>query len=261
MLRGQHALQLIAGAVLGIGAGAGVKAVAGSASGRCGAVAIAVAVVAALIVALAVGGGFSGRGVLFVNRATTSAILMIAVAGAATGSERLSAALIGGGVTLVITVIMFPAAPLPLIQDAVQQVFAALRDTLAHLAGLAGLGQEAGPDWALAAGPHHWAAHTGPAGPAPGGPVGRRSGREPRAAPLARPVPGPPGRGTGRTAPSGRCHRAEPGPGSIPRPGSRIVQPCATLPASLSRRSPPWLKEGTPRLPRRPGTPSGSGPC
>ena len=138
MLRGQHALQLIAGAVLGIGAGAGVKAVAGSASGRCGAVAIAVAVVAALIVALAVGGGFSGRGVLFVNRATTSAILMIAVAGAATGSERLSAALIGGGVTLVITVIMFPAAPLPLIQDAVQQVFAALRDTLAHLAGLAG---------------------------------------------------------------------------------------------------------------------------
>ena len=95
---------------------------------------------------------------LFVNQSATSAILMIAVAGTATGSERLSDALIGSGVTLVITVILFPAAPLSLIQDAVQRVSAALRDTLARLAELPGPGETANPgetprpDWALAVG-------------------------------------------------------------------------------------------------------------
>jgi uncharacterized membrane protein YgaE (UPF0421/DUF939 family) len=113
-----------------------------------------VAVAIALIMALALGGGLFEQGVLFVNQSTTSAILMIAVAGAATGSERLSDALIGGGVTSVITVIMFPAAPLPLIQDAAQHVCAALRDTVAHLASLARSGQGADPDFALTAGQH-----------------------------------------------------------------------------------------------------------
>ena len=54
---------------------------------------------------------------LFVNQAVTSAILMIAVVGSGTAPERLSDALIGGGVALVITVIFFPAAPLPPIRD------------------------------------------------------------------------------------------------------------------------------------------------
>jgi uncharacterized membrane protein YgaE (UPF0421/DUF939 family) len=77
---------------------------------------------------------------------------MIAVAGAATGSERLSDALVGGGVTLVITVIVFPAAPLPLIQHAVEEVFSALHDTLARLAELTGTREAASPEWALGAG-------------------------------------------------------------------------------------------------------------
>jgi uncharacterized membrane protein YgaE (UPF0421/DUF939 family) len=138
VLRGQRALQLIAGVLLGIGIGTAVKAVAGSARGGSGAIAIAVAVLISFVVALALGGGLFEQGVLFVNQSATSAILMIAVAGTATGSDRLSDALIGSGVTLVITVILFPAAPLPLIQDAVQRVFAALRDTLARLAELPG---------------------------------------------------------------------------------------------------------------------------
>jgi uncharacterized membrane protein YgaE (UPF0421/DUF939 family) len=78
--------------------------------------------------------------------------LMIAVAGSATGPERLSDALIGGGVTLVITVMVFPAAPLPLIQDAVRQVFGVLRDTLARLTELAGTGETPSPEWAVAIG-------------------------------------------------------------------------------------------------------------
>jgi uncharacterized membrane protein YgaE (UPF0421/DUF939 family) len=152
VLRGQRALQLLVGVALGIGIGTAVKAVAGSTPGGSGAVAIGVAAAIALLAALAVGGGFFEQGVLFVNQSATSAILMIAVAGTATGPERLSDALIGGGVTLVITVVLFPAAPLPLIQDAVRQLFAALRDTLARLAELAGTGETADPQWALAVG-------------------------------------------------------------------------------------------------------------
>jgi uncharacterized membrane protein YgaE (UPF0421/DUF939 family) len=162
VLRGQRALQLIAGVVLGIGIGTAVKAVAGPIPGGFGAVAIGVAAAIALLAALAVGGGFFANGVLFVNQSATSAILMIAVAGTATGPERLSDALIGGGVTLVITVVLFPAAPLPLIQHAVQQVFAALRDTLARLAELAGTGRTADPEWALAIGSQGRGAACGP---------------------------------------------------------------------------------------------------
>jgi uncharacterized membrane protein YccC len=208
-LRGQRALQLIVGVVLGIGVGSAVKAAAGanpSAPGGSGAVAIGVAAAIALLAALALGGGFFARGVLFVNQSATSAILMIAVAGPATGPERLVDALIGGGVTLVITVILFPAAPLPLIQDAVQQVFGALRDTLARLAEIAGPGHPA-----AGMGPRRGRTHTAPAGRAPTGPVDRPPGREPRAAPLARTVPGPAGRGTDRFAPAARGYCLEPG--------------------------------------------------
>ena len=97
LLCGQCALQLIVGVVIAIGVGTAVKAVASSPPGRSSAVAIAVAVLLALVAALAVGGGFFEQGALFVNQSATSAILMIAVAGAATGSERLSDALIGSG--------------------------------------------------------------------------------------------------------------------------------------------------------------------
>lgn len=152
VLRAQHAVQLIVGATLGIGIGTAARAVTGSAPGAPGSAVIAVTVLLAFGAALAVGGGFFGEGVLFVNQATTAAILMIAVAGSGTGSERLTDALIGGGVTLVITVVLFPAAPLPLIQDAVRQVLATLRDTVARLAEPAGTGRAPGPEWVFAAG-------------------------------------------------------------------------------------------------------------
>jgi uncharacterized membrane protein YgaE (UPF0421/DUF939 family) len=152
VLRSQRALQLMAGVVLGIGAGTAVRTLAGLAPGASGATAVAVAAAVALVAALVLGGGFFARGVLFVNQSATSAILMIAVAGTATGPERLSDALIGGGVTLVITAVLFPAAPLPLIRDAARQVLAELRDTLAHLAELADTDERPGKEWALAAG-------------------------------------------------------------------------------------------------------------
>jgi len=194
VLRGQRALQLMVGVVLGIGIGAAVKAVAGSTPGGSSAVTLGAAAAIALAAALALGGGLFGQGVLFVNQSVTAAILMIAVAGTAAGSERLSDALIGGGVALVISVVVFPAAPLPLIQDAVEQVFAALRDTLARLAELAGTGETASPEWALGVGQRierqlaglqqaRWAARqvpvsrraTGPTGPGSAGQTKRPS--------------------------------------------------------------------------------------
>jgi 2-haloalkanoic acid dehalogenase type II len=156
---------------------------------------------------MVLGGGLFEQGVLFVNQSVTSAILMIAVAGAATGSERLSDALVGGGVTLVITVIVFPAAPLPLIQHAFEQVFAALCDTLARLVELTGTREAASPEWTLGGG----SAHRAPACRAPAGQVDRPPGRQSRAAPLAGPDAGPPGRQRDRTARPACCHRLEPG--------------------------------------------------
>jgi uncharacterized membrane protein YgaE (UPF0421/DUF939 family) len=152
VLRGQRALQMIVGVTLGICIGAAVKVVAGPAPAGSGAVAIGVAVLIALVAALALGSGFFGQGFLFVNQTATSAILMMAVAGAATGTQRLLDALIGGGVTLLIAVVLFPTAPLPLIRKAARQVFATLRDTVAHLGELADTGRAADPAWVLAAG-------------------------------------------------------------------------------------------------------------
>jgi uncharacterized membrane protein YgaE (UPF0421/DUF939 family) len=152
VLRGQRALQLIVGVTLGIGVGTAVKEVAGPTPGASGAVAIGVAAAIAMLGVLVLGGGFFEQGVLFVNQAATSAILMIAVTGAATDSERLTDALIGGGVTLVISVVLFPVAPVRLIQKAARQVLAALRDTLDQLTELARTDRKPDPQWALAAG-------------------------------------------------------------------------------------------------------------
>src|SRR5260370_23184023 len=61
------------------------------------------------------------------------AILVMALHRTGAGPERLIDALIGGGVALTMAVRLFPAAPLPLIRDATQAVFAALGEALDHL--------------------------------------------------------------------------------------------------------------------------------
>jgi uncharacterized membrane protein YgaE (UPF0421/DUF939 family) len=90
--------------------------------------------------------------VLFINQCAISAILVIAVAGTATAGERLFDALIGGGCTLLIAVILFPSAPLPIIYRAAQRVFGTLRDTLDHVQEFAATGRPADPKWVIAAG-------------------------------------------------------------------------------------------------------------
>ena len=142
--RGQRALQLIAGVMLGIGIGVGVAAVAE------GPVAIGVAVLLSMCAALAVGGGFIGQGLMFVNQTAASAILIIALQRSGSGSERLLDALIGGGVVLVISVLL-PAAPLRLLSEATQSLGAALRAALTQLDEQITCGAPAEPAWLLAA--------------------------------------------------------------------------------------------------------------
>ncbi|MBB4689109.1 FUSC family protein [Amycolatopsis jiangsuensis] len=129
VLRGQRAVQLMTGVALGIGIGTLVEAVAGT-----GALAFAVAALVAMYVALAVGGGMFGQGLMFVNQTTASAVLILALHKPGSGTERLVDALIGGGVTVVIGVLLLPADPRRLLREAVRRLFTGLRDALADLA-------------------------------------------------------------------------------------------------------------------------------
>jgi uncharacterized membrane protein YgaE (UPF0421/DUF939 family) len=147
VLRTERALQLMAGVLLGIGVGAAVRDVTGPIPGAGSAVAIAVGVAITLVAALVLGGGFLEQGVVFFNQSVNATILMIALGGSATASERVTDALIGGGVALVMTVLLFPAAPMSMISDARRDLFTALRDTLGDLAAA-----DRPPLWALAAG-------------------------------------------------------------------------------------------------------------
>ncbi len=128
VLRAQRAVQMIAGVTLGIGTGVGAQAIAGGS-----AIAVGLAVLVALVVAVVLAQGFIAQGLMFYNQTAASAILIIATEQTATGAERLVDALIGGGLALVFSVLLFPADPLPLIRDPERAVYAALRDTLARL--------------------------------------------------------------------------------------------------------------------------------
>jgi uncharacterized membrane protein YgaE (UPF0421/DUF939 family) len=117
-LRGQRAVQLVFGVALGIGIGVGVEALLGT-----GPVALGVAVFVALNIALAVGYGFFARGMLFFNQTAIAAILIIALHSSTVGWDRLFDALIGGGVALIFSLLLFPPNPQPVIRRAAESVF------------------------------------------------------------------------------------------------------------------------------------------
>lgn len=114
-----------------------------------GAVAIGVVVLVTLFAAVALGVGFVGEGMMFVNQAAASAVLVIALHKAGTGGERAIDALIGGAVALAIGVGLFPVEPLKLLWAAETGVLKAVAEILERDSG--GAGEERGMDWVLRA--------------------------------------------------------------------------------------------------------------
>ncbi|WP_329044899.1 FUSC family protein [Amycolatopsis sp. NBC_01488] len=128
VLRGQRAVQLMSGVALGIVVGTLVEAIAGTAAPAFG-----LAALLAVYGALALGGGPFGQGLMFVNQTAASAILILALHRPGSGTERLVDALVGGGVVVVIGVLLVPADPHRLLDDAARGLFAELRDALSGL--------------------------------------------------------------------------------------------------------------------------------
>jgi uncharacterized membrane protein YgaE (UPF0421/DUF939 family) len=145
--RSRRSVQLVAGVLLGIG----VADVLATAVGN-GTLALGAIVLVTMLVAVAVGAGFVGEGMMFVNQAAASAILVVTFHQAGTGAERAIDALIGGAVALVIVVLLFPAAPLPRLRRAERDVLDALGDALARVDRLVRGEEELSPDWMLAVG-------------------------------------------------------------------------------------------------------------
>jgi uncharacterized membrane protein YgaE (UPF0421/DUF939 family) len=106
--RSRRAVQMVVGVLLGIGVAELLSGLFGTSTIALGAI-----VMVTMLVALAVGGGFVGEGMMFVNQAAGSAILVVALRRHGTGAERAVDALVGGGAALLVGVILFPAAPLP----------------------------------------------------------------------------------------------------------------------------------------------------
>ena len=107
VLHVQRAIQNISGVALGIIVGAVAQLLLGTES-----IAIALAVFVSLCVAVLVGHGFLGKGLGLGNQAAGSAVLVAALSGGDQVVQRLQEALIGSGVALAFTVLLFPVNPL-----------------------------------------------------------------------------------------------------------------------------------------------------
>jgi uncharacterized membrane protein YgaE (UPF0421/DUF939 family) len=119
--RSRRTVQMVVGVLLGIGVAELLRPLVGD-----GAISIAVVVLVTLLLAVAIGVGFVGQGMMFVNQAAASAILVIALHRAGTGGERATDALVGGAVALIIGVGLFPADPLKLLWRAERDVLGSL---------------------------------------------------------------------------------------------------------------------------------------
>ncbi len=147
VLRARRAAQMIIGVALGIVLGACVHAFLGA-----GPISMGVAVLVALSIAVLIARGFIAQGLMFVNQTAVSSVLVLVFA--PTGgvvAERLFDALIGGGLALVFSILLFPADPVVMLRDARAAVLAALHDTLVEVANTANDPASAAPDWPLPA--------------------------------------------------------------------------------------------------------------
>ncbi len=142
--RGRRALQMLLGVCIGIAVGEGLHALLGTSV-----LSIALVTLATLNVAMAVGWGFVGQGMMFVNQAASSAILVLALRRSGTGSERFVDALVGGGVALLVSQLLFPPDPLRLLHGAERRTLVVLGDTFDELVDMLQSGRRVDAAWML----------------------------------------------------------------------------------------------------------------
>ncbi|KKB97946.1 hypothetical protein WR43_16865 [Mycolicibacter arupensis] len=128
VVRAELAVEMMVGVGLGIGLGSGAHRFLGA-----GPLAMAVVVLASLCAALLIGRRFVIQRPMFVNQTVISAILVLAFPHGGVGAERLFDALIGGGIAVIFSVVLFPKNPLTVLRTAVIEVLATSRDLLTQL--------------------------------------------------------------------------------------------------------------------------------
>ncbi|HEX4108287.1 MAG TPA: FUSC family protein [Solirubrobacteraceae bacterium] len=129
--RTHRVVQMVIGVLLGIGVGEAVYSIAGA-----GALPIALAVAATMLLAVVVAAGADllADGMMFVNQAAASAIIVVALHRQGTGSERVVDALVGGAMALLFATLLFPADPERLVARSRRALLLALCETLARTA-------------------------------------------------------------------------------------------------------------------------------
>lgn len=128
VVRAELAIEMMIGVGLGIGVGTGVLAVLGT-----GPISMGVAVVISLFLAVLIAQSFSGERPMFVNQTVISAILVLAFPHTGLGLERLFDALIGGGLAVLFSILIFPKNPSTVLRDARNGVLTALHGVLAQI--------------------------------------------------------------------------------------------------------------------------------
>jgi uncharacterized membrane protein YgaE (UPF0421/DUF939 family) len=139
-------VQMVLGVLLGIAVGSVTGAVLGVSTP-----ALAAAVLATMLAARAFGAGFVGDGVMLVNQAAGSAIIVLVLHRGGTGAERAVDALVGGAVALLVGVVLFPARPLPLLRAAERAVLGSTASALEAVGRLLSAGTPVEPAWTDAA--------------------------------------------------------------------------------------------------------------
>lgn len=147
LVRARRAGQMIVGVSLGILLGELVAALLGR-----DAVAIGIAVLFSLCIAVLIGRGFFAQGVTFFNQTASAAVLCVVfVHHGKVVNERLIDVLIGGGMALLFSMLLFPANPVVVLRNARAGVLAALHDILTQVVDAMSDPDGRDADWQLPA--------------------------------------------------------------------------------------------------------------
>jgi uncharacterized membrane protein YgaE (UPF0421/DUF939 family) len=140
-------VQLVGGVLLGIAVGELLSSAVGVSALALGGI-----VFVTLVIAVAVGAGFFAGGMMFANQAAASAILVVTLHKHGTGGERAIDALVGGGVSLVLGVLLFPAHPMTLLRNAERRLLAELATTIEQAVAMIDGSADSGVEWSLTRG-------------------------------------------------------------------------------------------------------------